>query len=283
VPEAPTQLDLTDNIADDLDLRDQAAEFTALELEPLFPQGTAHKVPDARAHFGSDTPNPTVESRSTIRPPTSRSEESTPKAVPPFRAAQDDALRLALQIRAAVDKAHSNTLLVCGVEPGQTVRRLARELALACVQLHGAPVLVVDVEPSELGDLRHEFFPLQEVDSATWLSPGPEGRPSAAVLRPPTRPRTRHGSFVTSSRFARSLVKWQAEAALVICCGRSVADSIATLTAGRYCEAAVLVVPASASTNKSVVAARDVCTRSGITVLGCVLDHTPSNVPVADE
>jgi hypothetical protein len=68
----------------------------------------------------------------------------------------------------------------------------------------------------------------------------------------------------------------------VICCGRSVRDSIATLTAGMCCGATLLVVPGSGSTNESVVVARDLCTRAGMTLLGCAIDHTPSDLPSAD-
>lgn len=172
--------------------------------------------------------------------------------------------------------------MVCGVEPGQTVRRLTRELALAFVQLRDTPVLIVDLEPNEAAEARYEFYPLPETDSATWITPGPMGRPSAAVLCPPKQRQTRRGGFVISAQFTRNFDNWRAQAALVICCGRSVPDSTATLTAGTCCGATLLVVPGSESTNESVVVARDLCMRAGMTLLGCAIDHTPSDLPSAD-
>ncbi|HEY7441030.1 MAG TPA: hypothetical protein VH701_01330 [Vicinamibacterales bacterium] len=189
---------------------------------------------------------------------------------------------MGLQIRAALDKAQTNSLMVCGVEPGQTVRRVARELALAFVHLRETPVLVVDLEPGEGSDAGHEFYPLTETDSASWLNPGPMGRPSAAVLSPPRRQQIRRGSVV-SAQFAQSFDNWQTQAGMVICCGPSASDSIATLTAGRCCGATLLVVPGSGSTNASVVAARDLCARSGLKILGCVIDHTPADSRQADQ
>jgi hypothetical protein len=278
VQSAPTQLDLTD---DNVDSGAGRSDLTSLDLEPVLPERAANKVNGANTRARTQTPLAPPENRSTVRPSATRQEPS-PKADPRLPPAQDDALRLGLQIRAALDKAQTNSLMVCGVEPGQTVRRLTRELALAFVQLRETPVLIVDLEPDETAEARYEFYPLPETDSATWITPGPMGRPSAAVLCPPKRRQTRRSGFVTSAQFAQNFDNWRAQAALVICCGRSVPDSIATLTAGMCCGATLLVVPGSGSTNESVVVARDLCTRAGMTLLGCAIDHTPSDLPSAD-
>ncbi|RPH63616.1 MAG: hypothetical protein EHM89_03610 [Acidobacteria bacterium] len=279
VQSAPTHLDLTDD--SDTDSGVAASRQTSIDLEPGLPEGAVNKVGSASGRVRNHTPPELSENRSTVRPSATRQEPS-PKVDPRLPPAQDDALRLGLQIRAALDKAQTNSLMVCGVEPGQTVRRLTRELALAFVQLRETPVLIVDLEPDEAAEARYEFYPLPETDSATWITPGPMGRPSAAVLCPPKQRQTRRGGFVTSAQFTRNFDNWRAQAALVICCGRSVPDSIATLTAGMCCGATLLVVPGSGSTNESVVVARDLCTRAGMTLLGCAIDHTPSDLPSAD-
>lgn len=277
VPRTPTHLDLTDDTADDVSA--VGSELNAIEFEPAAPEATRNKVSPGR-RIRTQTAAPA--SRASARQ-TTPGEEPAQKADPRLPHAQDDALRLALQIRAAVRRAQTNTLMVCGVEPGQTVRRLARELALAFVQLREAPLLIVDLEPSDATEAQCEFHPLPETDSSSWVDPGPRGRPSAAVLCPPKRQNGRRRGFVNADQFSRNLENWRTQAALVICCARAVPDSVATLTAGTCCGATILVVPGTGSTNESVVAARDLCTRSGMTLLGCVIDHTPADPTVADQ
>jgi hypothetical protein len=276
VPTVPTHLDLTD---DDVDARDGGSDQTSIDFEPMSPEKTGPKPgsPGGRIRYHAPPPAQPSSVRQSAPTPT-RAKKADPRLPP----AQEDALRLGLQIRAALDKAQTNSLMVCGVEPGQTVRRLARELALAFVQLRETPVLVVDLEPGEGSDAGREFYPLTETDSASWLSPGPMGRSSAAVLSPPRRQQVRRGSVV-SAQFAQSLDNWQTQAGVVICCGRSASDSIATLTAGKCCGATLLVVPGSGSANASVAAARDLCVRSGLKILGCVIDHTPADSRHADQ
>lgn len=283
MPRAPTHLDLTDDTGDNAGLDAPGSEFNAIDLEPAAPEvGRRRNKPGGAANrTRAHTPSAPPERRADVRP-AAPTEDLSEKADPRLPQAQDDALRLALQIRAALGKGQTNTFMICGIEPGQTVRRLTRELALAFVQLREAPVLIVDLEPGDATEERYEFSPLPEIDSSTWLEPGPRGRPSAAVLCPPKRQPGRRRSFATSGQFSRNLEGWRTQAALVICCARSVPDSIATLTAGASCGAAVLVVPGTESTHESVVAARDICTRSGMTLLGCVIDQTPADPAIAD-
>ncbi|MGH9148647.1 MAG: hypothetical protein ACRD1Q_18195 [Vicinamibacterales bacterium] len=279
VPGTPTHLDLTDDTADD-DLR-AGSEFNAIDFEPDAPEAPRNKVgPGARIRTQTSAPASRVSARQTTQ---GEEPAQKAKADPRLPHAQDDALRLALQIRAAVRKAQTNTLMVCGVEPGQTVRRLTRELALAFVQLREAPLLIVDLEPSVATEATYEFHPLPETDSSSWIDPDSRGRPSAAVLCPPKRQHGRRRGFVNADQFSRNLENLRAQAALVICCAPAVPDSVATLTAGSCCGATVLVVPGRGSTNEAVVAARDLCTRSGMTLLGCVIDHTPADPTVADQ
>jgi hypothetical protein len=160
---------------------------------------------------------------------------------------------------------------------------LARELALAFVQLRQAPILIVDLEPHGGPKTRYEFYPLPETDSATWISPGPQGRPAAALFCLPQRRQNSRGSVVTSAQFGRYLDRWRAQAGLVICCGRSLPDSIATLAAASSCGAALLVVPGTGATIESVVRARDLCSRAGVSLLGCAIDHTAAESTKSDE
>jgi hypothetical protein len=278
VPSVPTHLDLIDD--DTVDAADGADQFS-IDFEAVSPASVGRKTDTAGGRIQHQAPPPPPEKRSDAgRSAPERA--ASPKADPRLALAQEDALRLGIQLRAALDKAQTNSLMVCGVEPGQTVRRLARELALAFVQLRETPVLVVDLEPGEGNGAGYEFYPLTETDSASWLNPGPMGRPSAAVLCPSRRQQNRRGSVV-SAQFAQSFDNWQAQAAVVICCGPSASDSIATLTAGRCCGATLLVVPGSGSTNASVMSARDLCARSGLRILGCVIDHTPADSRQEDQ
>lgn len=278
VPRSPTHLDLTD------DTPEEASDFSAIDLEPAVPQATRNRIKPGRADrrvVTTQTPPAQAESRTTVRP--APDTETFQKADPRLPQAQDDVFKLALQIRASLHRAHTHSLMVCGVESGQSVRAFVRELALAFVQLGEAPLLIVDLEPSTPTEARSEFYPLEETDSAIWLDPGPRGKPSAAVLCPSKLQQARRGGFVSAEQFSRNLDTWQTDATLMICCARSVSDSSATLVAGSCCGGTVLVVPGTGSSIDSVVAARELCTRLGMTVLGCVIDHTPADPSVADQ
>jgi hypothetical protein len=278
VPRSPTHLDLTD------DSPEEASDFSAIDLEPTVPQATRNRIKPGSADrrvVTTQTPPTPAESRTTGRPAPD-STETFQKADARLPQAQDDVFKLALQIRASLHRTHTQSLMVCGVESGQSVRAFVRELALAFVQLGEAPLLIVDLEPST-PEARSEFHPLEETDSAIWLDPGPRGKPSAAVLCPSRRQQARRGGFVNAEQFSRNLDTWQTDATLMICCARSVSDSSATLVAGSGCGGTVLVVPGTGSSIDSVVAARELCTRLGMTVLGCVIDQTPADPSVADQ
>lgn len=219
-----------------------------------------------------------------------------PATVPARRpAAHADALKLAVHLRAATHGATGEGLLLCGLLPGQSVRRLAYETAVAFVQLQHVPVLVVDLEPNDGADadgagpggagpggagasgtsnVAHELLP--ETDPASWLAPEGGQRPAAAVLRVLGRHAPKPAGYLGSAEFGHDLAAWRAVAAVVICCAPSLPDSVDTLAAATQCTGTVLVVPSKGATMEPVVSARDTFIRAGASLLGCVFDTTPA-------
>jgi hypothetical protein len=206
---------------------------------------------------------------------------TVPAAVPVRRpAAHADALKLAVHLRAATHGATGECLMLCGLLPGQSVRRLAYETAVAFVQLQHVPVLVVDLEPNDGADAdgasntAHELLP--ETDAASWLAPEGGQRPAAAVMRVLGRRAPEPAGYLGSAEFGHDLAAWRAVAAVVICCAPSLPDSVDTLAAATQCTGTVLVVPSKGATMEPVVSARDTFMRAGASLLGCVFDTTPA-------
>jgi hypothetical protein len=189
----------------------------------------------------------------------------------PRQTAHADALRLAVHLRAATGGATGQSLLLCGLLPGQSVRQLVYETALAFVQLQHVPVLVVDLEPGDEDDHAETRGLLPETDAATWLDSGTGRRPAAAALKMFGRP-----GYLASAAFGQDLAAWRKVAGVVVCCAQPLSDSVDTLAAATRCTGTVLVVPSRGATVEPVMAARDTFTRTGVALLGCVFDTTPA-------
>jgi hypothetical protein len=194
-------------------------------------------------------------------------------SVDPRRPAHADALRLAVHLRAAMTGATGQSLLLCGLLPAQSARRLALETALAFVQLQHVPVLVVDLEPLDGPDGDVPEL-LAETDAAAWVAPGTR-RPVAAVLRVFRGRTINRRGYLTSAEFGQDLAAWRTGAGVVLCCAQSLADSVDTLAVATQCTGTVLVVPAKGATVEPVLSARETFTRAGVSLLGCVFDSTP--------
>ncbi len=196
----------------------------------------------------------------------------SPRPAPPHA----DALRLAVHLRAAIDGATGQSLLLCGVRPAASVRRLTYEIALAFAHVQHVPVLVVDLEPDDTatGGLRGL---LPEIDPAAWPDLGDGQRPAVAVACI-SRRRQRRG-YLTSVDFGRDLAAWRAAAGIVLCCAEPLPDSVDTLAVATQCTGTILVVPAKGAAIDATRTARQTCTRAGVRLLGCVIDDTPAARP----